>query len=225
MDRKYLLLNITLFIWFFAILAWGSGAHMLAQYAGLLAVITFVIFLLKGCNLSMFKKHKTIDVPNTVATSQAAANEKTPVSVEKQVSTVIASDVHFEGNMVCSSPVYIHGSVNGNIDAKDSMIKVLREGRVEGNLLCRELIIDGTVIGQCMGDTVEIYENGMMTGTLAYRTLAVKKGGQFSGQAEVLAPVQEKTNVVGLVIEPLQEPTENRVEETRGQKKSQHPAG
>jgi cytoskeletal protein CcmA (bactofilin family) len=39
-------------------------------------------------------------------------------------------------------------------------------------------------MGQCRSETIEIDKNGNVTGTLAYRTLAIKKGGVFSGQAE-----------------------------------------
>lgn len=48
---------------------------------------------------------------------------------------------------------------------------------VEGNINCRELIIDGKVQGQCHGDSITIEEHGHLDGTLAYRALAIKKGG------------------------------------------------
>ena len=46
---------------------------------------------------------------------------------------------------------------------------------VEGNVSCRELIIDGKVQGQCHGDSITIEEHGHLEGTLAYRALAIKK--------------------------------------------------
>ncbi len=174
----------------------------------------------------MFKKQKPAEVQATVNVPTAApATEAAAPIVEKHTNTVIASDVHVEGNIVSSTPVYIHGNLHGNITAPEGMIKVMRNGTVEGNISCRELIIDGTVIGQCVADTLEIYENGKIDGTLAYRHIAVKRGGAFSGQVEILPPVQEKTNVVGLKMDPLPEAIENPPEEKGKQKKSQHPAG
>ncbi|MFX5313767.1 polymer-forming cytoskeletal protein, partial [Acinetobacter baumannii] len=79
------------------------------------------------------------------------------------------------------------------IDAEDSQIKIMSGGLVEGNITCRELIIDGCILGQCRSETIEIDKNGQVTGTLAYRTLAINKGGVFSGQAELL-PAAEKSN-------------------------------
>ncbi len=45
---------------------------------------------------------------------------------------MIASGVHFVGNIVAYGHVYIHGRVTGNIEAKEHLIKVMREGQVEG---------------------------------------------------------------------------------------------
>ncbi|WP_256660977.1 hypothetical protein [Klebsiella michiganensis] len=46
---------------------------------------------------------------------------------------------------------------------------------------------------------------------MAYRTLAINKGGVFSGQAEVLPPVAEKNNVVGFIADTAAE-TKNRAD-------------
>ncbi|MFK9877382.1 polymer-forming cytoskeletal protein, partial [Klebsiella pneumoniae] len=89
--------------------------------------------------------------------------------------------------------------VTGNIEAKEHLIKVMREGQVEGNVSCRELIIDGKVQGQCHGDSITIEEHGHLEGTLAYRALAIKKGGVFSGRAELLAAAENKSHILGLV--------------------------
>ena len=51
----------------------------------------------------------------------------------------------------------------------------MREGQVEGNISCRELIIDGKVQGQCRGDSITIEEHGNLDDTLAYRSLAIKR--------------------------------------------------
>lgn len=71
----------------------------------------------------------------------------------------------------------------------------MREGQVEGNVSCRELIIDGKVQGQCHGDSITIEEHGHLEGTLAYRALAIKKGGVFSGRAEMLAAAENKSHI------------------------------
>lgn len=206
MQRQYLALNSALFFWLLALIAWGSHVTWLIWLSAGLSLCAFLLQALLMQVNAMFKKHKQIEITQPVAAAIATtAVEKEPANPDKHATTVIASDVRFEGNILSTGHVYIYGFLQGNIDAKDNLIKIMRGGQVEGNIVCRELIIDGNVTGQCTVDTVDIYENGSMFGTLAYRTLSVKKGGMFSGQAEVLPAETEKSNVVGLLVDNPQE--------------------
>lgn len=232
MDKKYLALNFALLFWLLALVAWYFSSMFTAGFLAVLSLTHFLIHGLRNQVMNMFRKNKETEIKQP-ATSPAPIAEKEPTVVEKSATTIIACDVRFEGNIVAAGNVYIHGTLIGNIEAKDKMIKVMRSGVVEGNIVCQELIIDGNVIGQCLGDTTEICEHGNVNGTLSYRTLAVKKGGIFIGKAETIPPLEEKNNVVGLVKEPLAEAGElNTSEQTstemstrRQAKKSQHPAG
>lgn len=206
MQRQYLALNSALFFWLLALIAWGSNVTWLVWLSAGLSLCAFLLHALFMQVNAMFKKKKQIEITQPVAAAVVPTTvEKETANPDKHATTVIASDVRFEGNIVSTGHVYIYGLLQGNIDAKDNLIKIMRGGQVEGNIVCRELIVDGSVTGQCTGDTVDIYENGSMFGTLAYRTLSVKKGGIFSGQAEVLTSETEKSNVVGLVVDNPQE--------------------
>lgn len=205
MERKYFALNSALIFWVVALIVWCLGAYQLAWLFAALSLTTFVIPPLFKQVVTMFKKNKMAEIELPEVLPQAPVQEKEPTVVEKHGTTVIASDVRFEGNIVSGGHVYVHGALTGNIDSKESLIKIMRGGLVEGNITCRELIVDGKVIGQCVSDAIEICEHGQVSGTLTYRTLAVKKGGTFTGQAEMLPAPEEKSNVVGLVKESLPE--------------------
>ncbi|CAM3228978.1 hypothetical protein SB6411_01231 [Klebsiella spallanzanii] len=199
MESKYFALNSALLFWLLSLVAWCFESTYIALLSGSFSLSSFVFHFQHHRVNHMFKKNKTIEAtPPAVSTPAPAATSPQTV-IKKPVATVIASGIRFEGNIIADGDVDIYGTVNGNIDAKDSQIKIMTGGLVEGNILCHELIIDGSVIGQCSSDTIEIDKNGKVTGTLAYRTLAIKKGGVFSGQAEVLPPVAEKSNVVGFI--------------------------
>lgn len=198
MGKKHCFLNIALFFWLVALVSWVLGAKSVAKCFGFLTMFMFPLIILIQVNL-MFKKNKSIEVSQPVINEAEPIIDKEPIAVDKQATTVIASGVQFDGNIVACGHVYIHGSLIGNIDAKDNLIKVMRGGMVEGNITCRELIIDGCVTGQCISDVVEIFENGQVKGSLAYRSLAVKKGGEFSGQSEVLSSEKEKNTVTRLI--------------------------
>ncbi|HBX5716259.1 TPA: polymer-forming cytoskeletal protein [Klebsiella pneumoniae] len=189
MDKQYLAINGALFFWLLALIAWSVDASALARLAAACALIAFLLHSQRNKINAMFiKKNKTEPQISEAATPPAINPEPEAVASKKHETTVIAS-----------GHVYIHGQVTGNIEAKEHLIKVMREGQVEGNVSCRELIIDGKVQGQCHGDSITIEEHGHLEGTLAYRALAIKKGGVFSGRAEMLAAAENKSHILGLV--------------------------
>ena len=202
MDKQYLAINGALFFWLLALIAWSVDASALARLAAACALIAFLLHSQRNKINAMFiKKNKTEPQISEAATPPAINPEPEAVASKKHETTVIASGVHFVGNIVASGHVYIHGQVTGNIEAKEHLIKVMREGQVEGNVSCRELIIDGKVQGQCRGDSISIEEHGNLDGTLTYRSLAIKKGGLFTASAEVLAAAESKSHLIGLVAE------------------------
>ncbi|WP_232555308.1 bactofilin family protein [Klebsiella variicola] len=200
MDKQYLAINGALFFWLLALIAWSVDAIALVRLTAACALVAFLLHSQRNKINAMFiKKNKTEPQMAEVATPAAMTPEPEAATSKKQETTVIANGVHFVGNIVASGHVYIHGQLTGNIEAKEHLIKVMREGKVEGNVSCRELIIDGKVQGQCHGDSITIEEHGHLDGTLAYRALAIKKGGVFTGRAEMLAAAENKSHIVGLV--------------------------
>ena len=151
MDKQYLAINGALFFWLLALIAWSVDASALARLAAACALIAFLLHSQRNKINAMFiKKNKTEPQISEAATPPAINPEPEAVASKKHETTVIASGVHFVGNIVASGHVYIHGQVTGNIEAKEHLIKVMREGQVEGNVSCRELIIDGKVQGSVM---------------------------------------------------------------------------
>jgi cytoskeletal protein CcmA (bactofilin family) len=98
----------------------------------------------------------------------------------------------------------------------------MREGRVEGNINCQQLIIDGAVTGQCTGDAVDIAENGTLTGT-AYRTLSVNRR-LFTGRQNCVPHGRNRRTLWGWCSTPPRRAQAKRLRKTQV-KKSQHPAG
>jgi cytoskeletal protein CcmA (bactofilin family) len=133
---------------------------------------------------------------------------------------VIARDVHLEGNIASSSPVYVYGSVRGDIDVKESLVNVMREGRVEGNINCQQLIIDGAVTGQCTGDAVDIAENGTLTGTLAYRTLSINRAAPLPARQNCVPHGQNRRTLWGWCSTPPRRAQAKRLRENAGKKAS-----
>ena len=153
----------------------------------------------------MFKKqNKAAEVQaDKEVTIQVASPEKETLQPEEQVNnTVVARDVCFEGNLTAVGQVYVYGKVQGNITADDGLVKIMRNGQVNGNITCHELIIDGTVQGECKAESIDICEHANINGALNYATLSVKKGGVFVGSAETCRKTDINTNVIGLTPAP-----------------------
>ncbi|HBM2919956.1 Ccm domain protein [Klebsiella michiganensis] len=211
MESKYIALNSALLFWLLGLMAWCCESTYLAWLSGSFSLSSFVFHFQYHRINHMFKKNKNVEAtPQTVATP--VLNSASPLAVSrKPAATVIASGIRFDGNIIAEGDVDIYGTVSGNIDAEESQIKIMAGGQVEGNITCRELIIDGCILGQCRSETIEIDKNGQVTGTLAYRTLAINKGGVFSGQAELLPAAADKSNVVGFIADTAAE-TKNRAD-------------
>lgn len=211
MESKYIALNSALLFWLLGLMAWCCESTYLAWLSGSFSLSSFVFHFQYHRINHMFKKNKNVEAtPQTVATP--VLNSASPLAVSrKPAATVIASGIRFDGNIIAEGDVDIYGTVSGNIDAEESLIKIMAGGLVEGNITCRELIIDGCILGQCRSETIEIDKNGQVTGTLAYRTLAINKGGVFSGQAELLPAAADKSNVVGFIADTAAE-TKNRAD-------------
>lgn len=132
MDKQYLAINGALFFWLLALIAWSVDASALARLAAACALIAFLLHSQRNKINAMFiKKNKTEPQISEAATPPAINPEPEAVASKKHETTVIASGVHFVGNIVASGHVYIHGQVTGNIEAKEHLIKVMREGQVE----------------------------------------------------------------------------------------------
>ncbi len=131
MEKKYLAINCAMCFWLLALIAWFSDEIALARLAAACTLFAFLIHTQREKINAMFmKKNKTEAQATEIAAPTVATTEPETASVKKQETTVIAGGVHFVGNIVAYGHVYIHGQVTGNIEAKEHLIKVMREGRL-----------------------------------------------------------------------------------------------
>lgn len=200
MYLPYLSLNAALVLWLTSLILWLCQWDRTALLVSIFAALLLLLHFVKRDITAMFGKEKNSARIEKITAAPPLPVAKTPDAAESpQANTVIAGDVRFDGNISATGTLYIHGKVYGNIEAADGMVKIMRSGYVEGNITARELVIDGAVLGQCRAETIDIQEHGNITGAIAYRSLAIKRGGTFSGQAETVAEAAD--NVVEMVSE------------------------
>lgn len=189
MEWQYRYINLALFCWATALVSWCLEALFWAALAAAMTFLTLFLHMVKNQVNVMFGKDKSSkNAPLTVATPPH--NHEKEGGREDKQNTVIAHGTQLIGNVTATGQMHIFGTITGNIDAKEGIIKVMRNGMVEGNILCRELFIDGAVNGECFSETINIEESGAITGTLTYSKLTIKNGGIFSGQAKLIPAAQ-----------------------------------
>lgn len=162
----------------------------------------------------MFKKlNKSAEAPvnKEPVTLMPALEKGVPHPEEQMNNTVIAREVCFEGNLRAVGQVYIYGEVQGNIVANEGVVKVMRSGLVNGNITSHELIINGTVKGECKSESIDIGEHANINGALDYIALSVKKGAVFVGSMETSRKPEASNNIVGLTTAPAVIPRETAI--------------
>ncbi|EOW2788181.1 bactofilin family protein [Enterobacter pasteurii] len=220
-QKNSVFLNAGIFLWGMALLAWCYEYRRTATACFLLLSLSFAMHIQQEKMLTtMFGKNKTTGdkdeaLPFSVTPttpSQIKKNELSdpePLRSDRANSTIIATDVEFEGNINAGGQVYVYGKVKGNMTSAEGLVKVMDNGLVEGNILCRELIIDGTIEGHCQANSIHICEHGRLDGTMTYDQFSVKKGGVFTGQAIQSSQCETVINVIGINHEtfygPIQE--------------------
>ncbi|MBG5881456.1 polymer-forming cytoskeletal protein [Providencia sp. JGM181] len=203
MKKTYLFLNISFFFWFLTLIAWFFRYTIVASVAFISSIICLVLYFNYKKVSRMFNKKQSKPEPtptiNKEEIMQQIAEEKmqvsSPMISEEKTNTIIAKDVVFEGNITSNEQVHIYGTVIGNIAGKNNTVKIMQNGQVTGNITSNELWVNGKVEGECISETISIDTNGEIYGTIRYSNLSIKKGGIFSGLAEVKSAVKSEGNV------------------------------
>ena len=92
-------------------------------------------------------------------------------SDEKKSPTIVGAGCKLTGNIDTDHTVQIHGIVHGNINAETIIIG--RGGNVIGNIKAHTLFLHGSLDGDATIDSVNVFSNAKMSGTLFYKTLNI----------------------------------------------------
>lgn len=119
MESKYIALNSALLFWLLGLMAGASNPRIWHGYRALSPYPpSFFIFNISGLTICL--KNKIIEA-TPPAVNTAVLNGESPSAVaRKPATTVIASGIRFDGNIIAEGDVDIYGTVSGNIDARES---------------------------------------------------------------------------------------------------------
>jgi len=118
---------------------------------------------------------------------------KEPVILQESAINVIAEGTRIEGKMVFEHVSRVHGTLIGEVEAKDGSTLILSESSmVEGDIHADTLLIDGYVHGDVVAKSqVVISRTGRVVGNISTKSLKLEFGGYFEGKCGMEAPVPE----------------------------------
>lgn len=99
---------------------------------------------------------------------------------------VIANGTQLEGNIVTNGDIRIDGIVKGNVISKAKII-VGRDGRVEGNLTCANIEVEGQVTAESLNvsNLISLKATANLVGNIIAGKIAIEPGAAFSGNCKM----------------------------------------
>ncbi|MGP1958775.1 MAG: bactofilin family protein [Arsenophonus sp. NC-CH8-MAG3] len=127
-------------------------------------------------------------------------NDKKTNPEQKEVTT-ISKESFFKGDVTILGDINVWGNIKGNITVTEGTIHIMQGGKIEGEIQASDIIIDGLVDGACLGNNLDILENGELRGVSRVSHMSIKRGGVFIGQSERLELQSEEGNKLEVIEE------------------------
>lgn len=106
---------------------------------------------------------------------------KGTVRAEKDsVPSIISQGTHIVGDISTDGEVQIDGKVEGNVRCRSLIIA--DTGEVSGKVTCESVTIHGTITGTVNGKSVSLSSSARMIGDVNHETLTIEQGAHFKGQ-------------------------------------------
>ncbi|MHB8208080.1 bactofilin family protein [Mucilaginibacter sp.] len=107
--------------------------------------------------------------------------KKDKVALDMQsISTLISEGCIFDGNLKAPDFVRIDGQITGDVMVDEGLI-LGEKGSIQGNVVTKELVVYGTIIGDLQVTSLEIRSTGKITGEIRTQTLQVENGAVYNG--------------------------------------------
>lgn len=108
------------------------------------------------------------------------------VHAKHGLTTLIARDTRVEGTIKYSGELDIEGVIAGDILSEGngkSVVKILENGRVEGEVRAPDVIINGHVAGDVFANgQLYLADKAVVEGNVHYNTIEMEKGAQINGK-------------------------------------------
>jgi len=107
--------------------------------------------------------------------------KKEKVALDMQsISTLISEGCVIDGNLKAPAFARIDGQITGDVTIDEGLI-VGEKASVSGNVITKELVVYGKIVGNVQATSLEIRATGHITGDIRTQTLGVEQGAVYDG--------------------------------------------
>jgi cytoskeletal protein CcmA (bactofilin family) len=107
--------------------------------------------------------------------------KKEKVALDMQsISTLISEGCVIDGNLKAPAFARIDGQITGDVTIDEGLI-VGEKASIRGNVITKELVVYGTIVGNVQATSLEIRATGHITGDIRTQTLGVEQGAVYDG--------------------------------------------
>jgi cytoskeletal protein CcmA (bactofilin family) len=133
--------------------------------------------------------------PNFAAPAQSAAT--------------IGKSVKVVGKIFAKEDLYVDGDVEGTIETIDNKITVGPNGRVQANIIAREVTILGQVQGNVeTSDKVDLRKDAKLVGDITTSRISIEDGAMFKGSIDIRKPEVKASAPVAAAAPTVSRPQE-----------------
>jgi cytoskeletal protein CcmA (bactofilin family) len=101
-----------------------------------------------------------------------------------QIDTLIGGSTELRGDVYFKDGLHIDGVVKGNViaEGEQSMLTMSEQGRIEGEVRVRNIVLNGEVVGDVYAsEHIELAPAARVTGNVYYNLIEMAMGAEVNG--------------------------------------------
>ncbi|AOM83363.1 bactofilin family protein [Salisediminibacterium beveridgei] len=112
-------------------------------------------------------------------------NSSKQEKIKSDVTTVIAEDASFSGDIVMEASLHVDGTIQGKIECRGD-VTIGPNGKVGSEIKARNLYVSGSVEGHVSVDeTLHIHDSGKVSGDADMATIIIEENGRLNGTTKM----------------------------------------
>lgn len=120
------------------------------------------------------------DLPSPGAAKRAATAPAGAPTQSGKASSLLASDIKFEGNISGNGELQIEGNVKG--DVRVGRLVIGETGIVEGGVTAEYVEVRGRIVGAVNGKQIKLLGTAYVDGDITHEQLSIDVGAYFQGR-------------------------------------------